>query len=152
MIKKELYLESGSGRAKEQKVGELTMDQVIKISQAKSESTLALTPKSHVKEILGTCVTMGVMVDGKDPRDVQKEVDAGNFDLKISGKSPLVLPTKQQIDEMKKRYVIVETPKEEEVKVAAAPAAAAAAEPAKVEVKKDKLGKPITSSKAGRAK
>ena len=32
------------------------------------------------KELLGTCVSMGVTVEGKDPREVQKDVDAGTYD------------------------------------------------------------------------
>ena len=38
---------------------------------------LAPTIKTAVKEILGTCVSMGVTVEGKDPKEVQKEIDEG---------------------------------------------------------------------------
>ncbi|NYZ79628.1 50S ribosomal protein L11, partial [Candidatus Micrarchaeota archaeon] len=48
MIKKELETTKGSGSAKEMKIGELTIDQVIKIAMAKSDSTLARTRKAHV--------------------------------------------------------------------------------------------------------
>jgi large subunit ribosomal protein L11 len=30
--------------------------------------------------MLGTCVSLGVTVEGKDPREVQKEVDAGTYE------------------------------------------------------------------------
>ena len=29
---------------------------------------------------MGTCVSMGLSVDGKDPRETQKDVDAGKYD------------------------------------------------------------------------
>ena len=29
---------------------------------------------------MGTCVSMGLTVDGKDPREAQKAVDAGEYD------------------------------------------------------------------------
>lgn len=29
---------------------------------------------------MGTCVSMGLSVDGKDPREAQKDVDAGKYD------------------------------------------------------------------------
>jgi large subunit ribosomal protein L11 len=32
------------------------------------------------KEVMGTCVSMGITVDGKDPREAQKEVDQGTYD------------------------------------------------------------------------
>jgi large subunit ribosomal protein L11 len=141
MLKKELYLERGSGKAKLQKVGEITIDQVIKIAHAKSETTLAKTEKKHVKEVIGTCITMGILIGGKSPQEAQKDVDSGMYDMKIEGKTPLELPTKAQIDEMKKKYVIVEVPKEEEKKPAAAATPAVPEKPAVI--KKDKLGKRI---------
>jgi large subunit ribosomal protein L11 len=36
--------------------------------------------KGAAKEIMGTCVSMGITVEGKDPREVQKEVDEGKLD------------------------------------------------------------------------
>ena len=30
-----------------------------------------------VKEVLGTCVSVGCTVDGKSPKDVQKQIDNG---------------------------------------------------------------------------
>ena len=37
--------------------------------------------KGTVKEVLGTCVAVGITVDGKSPKDVQKEVDAGKYKI-----------------------------------------------------------------------
>ena len=39
--------------------------------------------KSAVKSILGTCVSSGVKVDDKDPKEVIKEVEEGKYDDKI---------------------------------------------------------------------
>ena len=36
--------------------------------------------KAGIKEVMGTCVSMGLSVDGKDPREAQKAVDAGEYD------------------------------------------------------------------------
>ena len=144
MIKKELEVIKGSGKAKEIKVGELTIDQVIKIAMAKSESTLAKTRQAHVKEVLGACVSLGALVDGKDPRDVQKEVDAGKHNLKIEGKSPLVMPTKPQMAEMKKKYAAAQAAAEATAKAAeaaAAPAPAEAAPAPAADKKEEKKGK-----------
>jgi large subunit ribosomal protein L11 len=33
-----------------------------------------------VKEVLGVCVSMGVTVEGKESKDVQKEIDKGAYD------------------------------------------------------------------------
>ena len=37
--------------------------------------------KGTVKEVLGTCVAVGITVDGKSPKDVQKDVDAGKYKI-----------------------------------------------------------------------
>ncbi|MEM3536396.1 MAG: 50S ribosomal protein L11, partial [Candidatus Bathyarchaeia archaeon] len=41
---------------------------------------LSKTLKSAAKEILGTCVSMGVTVEGKDPKEVMREIDEGKYD------------------------------------------------------------------------
>jgi large subunit ribosomal protein L12e len=34
-----------------------------------------------VKEILGTCVSVGCTVDGEDPREIQSKIDEGEVDV-----------------------------------------------------------------------
>jgi large subunit ribosomal protein L11 len=77
----ELKIEKGSGSPKTQKVGDLSMQQVIRIAKIKHPELLAKTLKAAVKEILGTCVSMGVTVEGKDPKEVQREIDEGKYDV-----------------------------------------------------------------------
>ncbi len=72
LIKKELGIEKGSGDARNQKVGDLTLEQVVKIAKMKQENSLSYDLKGVVLEVLGTCLSMGVTVEGKDPREVQK--------------------------------------------------------------------------------
>ncbi|MFQ6086709.1 MAG: 50S ribosomal protein L11, partial [Candidatus Bathyarchaeia archaeon] len=72
LIVSELKIEKGSGAPKTEKVGDLTMDQLIRIAKVKRAEVLARSLKAAVKEILGSCVSMGVTVEGRDPKDVQK--------------------------------------------------------------------------------
>ena len=74
LIKKELGIEKAAQTPGTETVGDLTMEQVEKIARIKMDNMLSYTEKNAVKEVLGTCVPMGVTVDGKDPRDVQKEL------------------------------------------------------------------------------
>lgn len=80
LIKKELDIESGSGEPHEKKVGDLDMDQVLNIVDMKKGDLVAMCTKSAAKEIIGSCVSMGVTVEGKDPREVQKEIDEGKYE------------------------------------------------------------------------
>lgn len=85
LIMKELGVEKGSGKPKTEKVGDLSLEQAKKIAKMKAESVLGRDMKKAVKEIVGSCVSMGVTVEGKDPRDVQKEIDAGKHDKFLMG-------------------------------------------------------------------
>jgi large subunit ribosomal protein L11 len=86
LIVSELKIEKGSGTPNTAKVGNLTMEQVVRIAKVKRPQLLASTLKGAAKEMLGTCFSMGVTVEGKDPREVQKEIDAGNYE-ELFGKS-----------------------------------------------------------------
>jgi len=81
LIKKELGLEKGSDNPRTTKVGNLTLEQIKKISRMKIDSLLGAGLKARVKEIAGSCVAMGVTVEGMDPREFQKELDSGNISV-----------------------------------------------------------------------
>jgi large subunit ribosomal protein L11 len=80
LIVSELKIEKGSGTPKANKVGNLSMDQALRIAKLKSPQLLARSLKLAVKEVLGSCGSMGVTVEGKDPREVQREIDEGKYD------------------------------------------------------------------------
>lgn len=80
LIKKELGLEKGAKTAGSEVVGNLSLPHVAKIAKLKMAGSLAKTLKAAVKEVLGTCVSTGITVDGKDPRELRREVDEGKHD------------------------------------------------------------------------
>ena len=80
LLVSELGITKGSGIPNTEKVGDLTMEQVMKIARMKRADVLGRDMKAAVKEVLGTGVSMGVTVLGKDPREIQKEIDEGKHD------------------------------------------------------------------------
>ncbi len=80
LVVSELKIEKGSGTPSTQKVGNLTLEQVMRIAKIKRQELLAKTLKTAAKEVLGSCVSMGVTVEDRDPREVQKEIDEGKYD------------------------------------------------------------------------
>ncbi|MBX5328546.1 MAG: 50S ribosomal protein L11 [Candidatus Bathyarchaeota archaeon] len=84
LIVSELKVEKGSGAPNTQKIGNLSMEQIIRIAKIKREELLAKNLKLATKEILGSCVSMGVTVEGKDPREIQREIDEGKYDEMFS--------------------------------------------------------------------
>ncbi|KZX14689.1 50S ribosomal protein L11 [Methanobrevibacter curvatus] len=80
LIMDELGIEKASQDPGLEKIADLSIDQSLKVARMKFDSLLANDYKHAVKEIMGTCVSMGITVDGKDPREAQKIVDAGEYD------------------------------------------------------------------------
>ena len=80
LLAKALGIEKGSGIPNSEKVGNLNMDQLVKIANTKIDQSYATTIKSAVKELLGTCVSMGITVENKEPKDLFAEINDGKWD------------------------------------------------------------------------
>ncbi len=59
--------------------GNLSYEQVKTIAKKMSHKTLAREMKGTIKEVLGTCLAVGITVDGKNPKEVTKDVDSGKL-------------------------------------------------------------------------
>jgi large subunit ribosomal protein L11 len=80
LIVRQLGISKGSGMPNVEKVGNLSMEQVVMVVTQKQGTLLAKNSKGAAKEVLGSCVSMGVTVDGKEPTTVQQEIDSGMYD------------------------------------------------------------------------
>ncbi|MCD6414372.1 MAG: 50S ribosomal protein L11 [Candidatus Diapherotrites archaeon] len=96
LIKKETGLDKLEGV-------DLPIGYVIKVAEMKRDYMLAKDKKKAIKEVLGTCQSMGLKVDGKPPKDVQKEVDEGKYDAKIEGKEELTFLSPEEIAKIKEK-------------------------------------------------
>jgi large subunit ribosomal protein L12e len=56
--------------------GNVPFDQVLKIARTMRAKSMAKTMAGTVKEILGTCNSVGCTVDGKSPREIQQKIDS----------------------------------------------------------------------------
>ncbi len=102
LIKKEAKLEKLAGKAGEEHVADLKIEQIIKIAKMKEDTLPAKTRKEAVKTVIGTCLSCGVLVEEKDPRETIKLVNEGNFDEKIrTGKTELTEEELRQLEEEK---------------------------------------------------
>jgi len=61
--------------------GNLTLDQVIDIARQMRERSMARKLAGTVKEILGTCNSIGCSVNGESPRDIQAGIDDGEIEI-----------------------------------------------------------------------
>jgi large subunit ribosomal protein L11 len=84
LIKKELKLETLAKAAwKEPAVGNLTIHAAVKIAKAKLPVLGTSDLKKATKEIVATCLSLGVTVEGKNPKEIIKEIAEGKWDHQI---------------------------------------------------------------------
>jgi large subunit ribosomal protein L11 len=83
LIMDELKIEKGSQDPGQDKVADLNVEQALKIAKMKFDALLSNDYKNAAKEVIGTCVSMGITVEGKDPREVQRDIDQGMYDDKL---------------------------------------------------------------------
>lgn len=84
LIKKELKIESASGTPDKVIVGNLTMKQLVDIAQMKKSASLAKGLKNIAKEIVGTCRSMGITIEGMKANDATIAINDGKFDSAFS--------------------------------------------------------------------
>ena len=84
LLVSELGVTKGSGTPNTEKIGDISLEQAIRIAKIKADNVLGRDLKAAVKEVLGTGVSMGVTVEGKDPREVQKEITEGKHDALLA--------------------------------------------------------------------
>jgi len=80
LIKKEVKIEKGSPEPNMQIVGDLPIKAAVRIGRMKQNDMLSYDLRNAVKEVVGTCVSMGVNVDGKRPKEALAAIDAGEYD------------------------------------------------------------------------
>lgn len=78
-------IKKGAGNARTDVVGDMKIEDIAKIARMKGDDLAGKNIRQKTKEIAGTCCSMGVRIEGKDPREVQKELDAGVYDDRIQG-------------------------------------------------------------------
>jgi large subunit ribosomal protein L11 len=78
LILKELKQEKGA--KDKERIGDISLSQLIAISELKKDSLQGKDVKNRVLEIIGTCQSMGVAIEGKDAKAMQEEIKTGKHD------------------------------------------------------------------------
>lgn len=84
LVMKEAGIQKGSGASGTEWAGEITMDAVAKVAGTKLEASYASSLKSVAKTIVGTCLALGVKIEGKTPKEITAEIDDGKWDEKFA--------------------------------------------------------------------
>ncbi len=143
LLKKELNIKKGSPKPNKIKVANAAIEQIIKVAKMKQDSMFVNDLKAAVKNIIGSCNAAGILVEGKLPTELIKEIDQGAHDDIISKGLTEVNPEKIKLlkeqfreVELKQQAELEKLKEEQAAKAEAATKEAGVKEEAKTEEEK----------------
>jgi len=80
LLKREANIEIAKRTKPDEVVGNVTMEQIIKVAKMKMKDLNTNNLKSAVKMVLGTALSLGLTVNNRNPKELIKEVDQGLYD------------------------------------------------------------------------
>jgi large subunit ribosomal protein L11 len=80
LISKEAGVAKGSGASGTVVAGNISIESAVKIAKMKIDSSYAKDIKGALKEVIGTCLSLGMQVENKPPKDVYNDIKAGKYD------------------------------------------------------------------------
>ncbi len=80
LLLKKANAKAPSGDPMHQKIGDLSLEDIIHVAIGKKSELLTLDLRKAVKTVLGTARAIGLTVEGKDPKQVTREVEQGAYE------------------------------------------------------------------------
>lgn len=80
LINKEAGVNKGSGTAGTTVAGNIGIETAIKIAKMKLDRSYARDIRGAVKEVVGTCVSLGMQVDNKPAKEIYADIGTGKYD------------------------------------------------------------------------
>jgi large subunit ribosomal protein L11 len=78
LILKELGIQKGA-KTKDEVAGNITIEQVKKVAKMKETSTFGKSLADRVKQVLGTCKSMNVTVEGMSAKEAIAKINSGEI-------------------------------------------------------------------------
>ncbi len=132
LLKKELGIEKGSGEQKKIQVANASIEQIISVAKTKLQNLLANDLKAAVKSVVGTCVSLGILIENKSAIEVEQEINQGKYDKQI--KEEITETPEEKKAELKEYFEEVQ---KEQEKIIQQEKAAKEAEEAEAEKKEE---------------
>lgn len=114
LIKKEFGIEKASGDQKKIQVANASIEQIISIAKQKLPNLLAKNLKAAVKSIVGTCTSLGILVESKSASEIGHDIDEGKYDKEIQEEKTETSPEKRK--ELDDYFTEVHSKQEELIK------------------------------------
>ncbi len=100
LLKKELGIEKGSGKQLDIQVANAAIEQIINIAKQKLPNLLCKDLKSAVKIVIGTCTSLGILIENKSAKEIQEDINKGIYDEQIkNGLTEFSEEKKKELDD-----------------------------------------------------
>jgi len=87
LLKKELGITKGSATQTKMQVANASIEQIINVAKQKMDGLLAKDLKAAVKSVIGTCTSLGILVENKPSSELGNDVDEGKYDKEIQAEA-----------------------------------------------------------------
>jgi large subunit ribosomal protein L11 len=114
LLKKELGIEKGSGMQKKIQVANASIEQIISIAKTKLPNLLCKDLKAAVKTVIGSCVSLGILIENKPASEVEQQIDGGKYDKEIQEEKTEVSQEKKA--KLEKYFVKLSEAEEKKIK------------------------------------
>lgn len=134
LIKKELGIEKGSGEQEKIKVANASIEQIISVAKTKLPNLLCNNLKAAVKTVVGSCVSLGILIENKPAIEIEQKINEGKYDKEIQGE--ITETSEEKKKELQEHFSKLD---EEQQKIIQQEKAAEAAKEVKEEKRADKV-------------
>ncbi len=107
ILKKEAGIETASGARLKMQSANLSIEQLISATKQKYPNMLAKDFKGAFLSVLGSAMSIGILIESKDPQEIIEEVKQGKYDKEISEQKTETSPEKLQ--ELKSYFATVKS-------------------------------------------
>jgi len=114
LLKKEMGIEKGSGMQKKMQVANASIEQIIFIAKTKLPNLLSKNLKAAVKTVVGSCASLGILIEGKPAPEIEREIDEGKYDKEIEREKTEISEEKRE--KLKKYFSDLKTEQEKLIK------------------------------------
>jgi len=96
LLKKELGISKGSGEQNKIQVANASIEQIILVAKTKMQNLLCKDLKTAVKVVVGTCGTLGILIENKSAKEIEAEIEEGKYDEEIFQEKTETSPEKKK--------------------------------------------------------
>ena len=96
LLKREVGVQKGSGAQHKLQIANASIEQIIKVAKTKMSGLLSKDLKSAVKTVVGTCGTLGILVESKLAAEVEQDIEDGVYDSEIKSEKTETSPEKRK--------------------------------------------------------